>query len=199
MHAQTHASALTCTYGTAGSLGPHPTPLPTHTCMRAPCFATPNGDPLHHPHPHPATPRPCRVAAPSIFLDVPLVFAPESMVTDGGLPFVFRKARGMRLGVLPRHGPAASVQWFAAEGGMVFHTVNAWEEPGALRCGCVVSRCPCVAMRGGGCAHFIGGRRHGRGWGARGSLSGPWAGPGRDGCVVGKLVWRGGGAGWMGV
>ena len=64
----------------------------------------------------------------SIFLDLPLIFDPKAMVKEGGLPFKFRKERGARLGVLPRHATSDTVRWFTASGCFVFHVVNAWEE-----------------------------------------------------------------------
>ena len=59
-----------------------------------------------------------------IFMDLPIVFSLE-----GDNPgFAWRPENGARLGVMPRHGTNADVQWYEIDPCAVIHPVNAWEE-----------------------------------------------------------------------
>ena len=73
--------------------------------------------------------RSCVCVVPAVvFLDLPLLFAPDAMLKKGGLPFQFDKTRGMRFGVLDRYAADASgIKWFTGPPGMIFHVANAWE------------------------------------------------------------------------
>jgi carotenoid cleavage dioxygenase-like enzyme len=50
----------------------------------------------------------------------------------GGLPFAWQPELGGHVGVMRRDGGAASLRWFHAETGYVFHVMNAWEEDGRI-------------------------------------------------------------------
>ncbi|KNC47484.1 retinal pigment epithelial membrane protein [Thecamonas trahens ATCC 50062] len=66
-----------------------------------------------------------------LILDLPLVFRPADMVTKGGIPFVFDRACGARIGLMPRTAEPGSVpRWFDVEPCFVFHTAAAWEVDG---------------------------------------------------------------------
>jgi len=53
----------------------------------------------------------------------------------GGLPFAWQPELGGHIGVMRRDGGAASLRWFRAETGYVFHVMNAWEEGGRIVAG----------------------------------------------------------------
>ena len=61
-----------------------------------------------------------------IFMDLPVCFDLAALET--GLPFMFNKDAGARLGVMPRNGTNADVRWFDIDPCYVFHPVNAHEE-----------------------------------------------------------------------
>jgi len=63
----------------------------------------------------------------SLILDMPITFSLER-IANGGSAFEWDPANGTRIGVLPRYGTGADVQWFDVQTGYVFHTFNAWEE-----------------------------------------------------------------------
>jgi carotenoid cleavage dioxygenase-like enzyme len=65
-----------------------------------------------------------------IVLDLPLVFAPDKMVKEGGLPIKFAQGEPSRFGLLPIDGVSESeIQWFTLqESVFIFHTIAAWEE-----------------------------------------------------------------------
>ena len=61
-----------------------------------------------------------------IFMDLPVCFDLAALET--GLPFMFNKDAGARLGVMPRNGTNADVRWFDIDPCYVFHAVNAHEQ-----------------------------------------------------------------------
>jgi len=63
----------------------------------------------------------------SIFLDFPLTFD-IARAMEGKSPLGFDKDHGSRIGIVPRMGSDADVQWFTVDVGVVIHTANAWEE-----------------------------------------------------------------------
>jgi len=65
-----------------------------------------------------------------IFMDLPVCFNLRALET--GLPFLFDRDAGARLGVMPRHGTNAAVRWFEIEPCYVFHAVNAHEQGDCL-------------------------------------------------------------------
>ena len=66
-----------------------------------------------------------------IFILCPLVFSFENLAKRGGV-FSWEPERGTRLGVMPRSGGNADVQWFETEASYVFHPMNAFAEGDAI-------------------------------------------------------------------
>ncbi len=60
-----------------------------------------------------------------VFMDLPVCFSLDALET--GMPFMFNRDAGARLGVMPRHGTNADVRWFEIDPCYVFHPVNAHE------------------------------------------------------------------------
>ncbi|MET0910588.1 MAG: carotenoid oxygenase family protein, partial [Ilumatobacteraceae bacterium] len=60
-----------------------------------------------------------------VFMDLPVCFDLGALET--GMPFLFNRDAGARLGVMPRHGTNADVRWFEIDPCYVFHPVNAHE------------------------------------------------------------------------
>jgi carotenoid cleavage dioxygenase-like enzyme len=66
-----------------------------------------------------------------IFILCPLVFSLENIPTKGTL-FTWEPERGTRIGVMPRTGGNADVQWFTTDASYVFHPMNAYAESDQL-------------------------------------------------------------------
>ncbi len=66
-----------------------------------------------------------------IFILCPLVFSFENLAQRGGV-FSWEPERGTRLGVMPRSGGNADVQWFETEASYVFHPMNAFADGDAI-------------------------------------------------------------------
>ncbi|MGI8938228.1 MAG: carotenoid oxygenase family protein [Iamia sp.] len=66
----------------------------------------------------------------AIVYDLPVTFDLEVAATGVPFPYVWNDGRPARVGVLPREGTAADVQWFEVEPCYVFHALNAHDEPG---------------------------------------------------------------------
>ncbi len=62
----------------------------------------------------------------AIFMDLPVCFNLDALST--GLPFMFNRDAGARLGVMPRNGTNADVRWFEIDPCYVFHGVNSYEQ-----------------------------------------------------------------------
>jgi len=62
-----------------------------------------------------------------LFLDLPVVFDIE-IALKGGMPFQWSDTYPARIGVMPREGGDADVQWFEVEPCYVFHGLNAYDE-----------------------------------------------------------------------
>ena len=60
-----------------------------------------------------------------VFMDLPVCFNLGALAT--GMPFMFDRDAGARLGVMPRNGTNADVRWFEIDPCYVFHPVNAHE------------------------------------------------------------------------
>jgi carotenoid cleavage dioxygenase-like enzyme len=60
-----------------------------------------------------------------VFMDLPVCFNLGALET--GMPFMFNRDAGARLGVMPRNGTNADVRWFEIDPCYVFHPVNAHE------------------------------------------------------------------------
>ncbi|MFN5650330.1 MAG: carotenoid oxygenase family protein [Actinomycetes bacterium] len=65
-----------------------------------------------------------------VFMDLPVCFDLGQLST--GFPFRFDRGAGARLGVMPRNGTNADVQWLEIDPCYVFHPVNAHEEDGRI-------------------------------------------------------------------
>ena len=66
-----------------------------------------------------------------VFILCPLVFSFENVKERGGV-FSWEPERGTRLGVMPRSGGSADVQWFETDASYVFHPLNAYDEEGRV-------------------------------------------------------------------
>jgi len=66
-------------------------------------------------------------ATHSLIFDMPVTFSLERIM-QGGNAFAWEPENGTRIGVLPRYGDGADVQWFDVQTGYVFHAFNAWDE-----------------------------------------------------------------------
>jgi carotenoid cleavage dioxygenase-like enzyme len=64
-----------------------------------------------------------------VFLDLPVLFDLDLAISGDSLPFVWNADNGARIGVMPRAGTAADVEWFEIEPCYVFHTFNAFHDP----------------------------------------------------------------------
>ncbi|NNE72598.1 MAG: hypothetical protein HKN26_02955 [Acidimicrobiales bacterium] len=62
-----------------------------------------------------------------VFMDLPVVFD-LGQAASGGMPFMFQRDAGARLGVMPRTGTNADVRWFEIDPCYVFHPVNAYDD-----------------------------------------------------------------------
>jgi carotenoid cleavage dioxygenase-like enzyme len=63
----------------------------------------------------------------AIFLLCPVVFDFEKLAKNGSI-FSWEPERGTRIGVMPRRGTSADVQWFETDPCYVFHPMNAYED-----------------------------------------------------------------------
>ena len=63
----------------------------------------------------------------SLFLDFPITLD-ISRAISGGPAVDFEPQYGARIGVMPRYGTDADVQWFEVATGVVIHTANAWDD-----------------------------------------------------------------------
>ncbi|WP_194835012.1 carotenoid oxygenase family protein [Nocardia sp. XZ_19_369] len=67
-----------------------------------------------------------------VFMDLPVVFDIAEAVARTGMPFRWSDSYQARLGVLRRDDPHGEVRWFPIEPCYVFHTLNAYDEPGKI-------------------------------------------------------------------
>ncbi|WP_107654973.1 carotenoid oxygenase family protein [Nocardia suismassiliense] len=67
-----------------------------------------------------------------VFMDLPVVFDLAEAVARTGMPFRWSDSYQARLGVLRRDDPHGEVRWFPIEPCYVFHTLNAYDEPGKI-------------------------------------------------------------------
>lgn len=65
----------------------------------------------------------------SLFLDMSMRWDPE-LLAQGKTRVRFFRDRPSRIGVLPRHAPGSEIRWFETSPFYMYHTINAWEEPG---------------------------------------------------------------------
>ena len=66
-----------------------------------------------------------------IFMDLPLVFKLEEAMA-GNMPYLWDETYGARLGIMPRNGGNADVNWVEIEPCYVVHTLNAFERDGQI-------------------------------------------------------------------
>ena len=62
-----------------------------------------------------------------IFMELPVVFSMSKALTLDPFPFVWDADAVCRMGVLPKDGAAADMQWFDIPTCFIFHTMNAYE------------------------------------------------------------------------
>ncbi|MFI9403714.1 carotenoid oxygenase family protein [Nocardia sp. NPDC052316] len=67
-----------------------------------------------------------------VFMDLPVVFDVAEAIARTGMPFRWSDSYQARLGVLRRDDPHGEVRWFPIEPCYVFHTLNAYDEPGKI-------------------------------------------------------------------
>lgn len=67
----------------------------------------------------------------SILMDLPLYADPDAAAA-GRHRLVFDRDLPSRFALVPRHGSAAEVRWFEAGPCYIYHSINAWEENGAV-------------------------------------------------------------------
>ena len=66
-----------------------------------------------------------------VFMDLPVVFDLD-LAIQGTMPYRWDDDYGARLGVLPRDGTDADVQWFEIDPCYVFHPMNGYDADGAI-------------------------------------------------------------------
>ncbi len=64
----------------------------------------------------------------TVLFDLPVAFDPASAAAGSRFPYTWSEQRRSRVGLLPREGANADVQWFDVDPCYVFHPVNAYEE-----------------------------------------------------------------------
>jgi carotenoid cleavage dioxygenase-like enzyme len=67
----------------------------------------------------------------SILMDLPLYADPDAAAA-GRHRLVFDRDLPSRFALVPRHGSASEVRWFEARPCYIYHSINAWEENGAV-------------------------------------------------------------------
>ena len=67
-----------------------------------------------------------------IFMELPVKFSMFKAVTLDPFPFGWDDDAVCRMGVLPKSGEAADMQWFDVPTCFIFHTMNAYEENGSI-------------------------------------------------------------------
>lgn len=66
----------------------------------------------------------------TILLDLPLFWDPQ-LLAQGKTRVTFDPQMPARFGVMPRYGGGDSIRWFESPACYIYHTINAWEQPGA--------------------------------------------------------------------
>jgi carotenoid cleavage dioxygenase len=61
----------------------------------------------------------------AVFFDLPMIF---HFSDTSAFPIKFAAEHGSRLGIMPRAGTSADVQWFEVEPCFMFHSMNAYED-----------------------------------------------------------------------
>ncbi|MCA9623547.1 MAG: carotenoid oxygenase family protein [Myxococcales bacterium] len=64
-----------------------------------------------------------------IFMFLPIIFSLDLAFEGDPFPFRWDPSQGARIGVMPRDGGNADVEWFDVEPCYVFHTFNAFDDP----------------------------------------------------------------------
>ncbi|WP_067701544.1 carotenoid oxygenase family protein [Nocardia jejuensis] len=67
-----------------------------------------------------------------VFMDLPVLFDLDTAMTGAGMPFRWNDEYQARLGVLRRDDPHGTIRWFSIDPCYVFHTLNAYDEPGRI-------------------------------------------------------------------
>ncbi len=64
-----------------------------------------------------------------VWMDLPILFDLDLAIGGEALPFSWKPNNGARIGVMPRDGASADVEWFEIDLCFIFHTVNAYNHP----------------------------------------------------------------------
>lgn len=67
-------------------------------------------------------------ATRAVFLDLPVVFDLNLAAQGRPIPFRWMPEAGSRIGVMPRNGSDADLQWISMDPSYVFHVVNAFDD-----------------------------------------------------------------------
>jgi len=67
-----------------------------------------------------------------VFMDLPIVFDFDEAVAGSGFPYAWDDDYGARMGVMPRDGGNADVQWYDVDPCYVFHLNNAYDDGEAV-------------------------------------------------------------------
>jgi len=68
-------------------------------------------------------------ASSALVFDLPCVFDLEAAMSGRGFPYLWKRDRAARVGVLPRDGEAADIRWVEVDPCYVFHPMNAYDQP----------------------------------------------------------------------
>lgn len=64
----------------------------------------------------------------AVFLDLPVRFDLKAAMGGAAVPFGWNESRPPRVGLIPRSGDTAAIQWFEVPSCYVFHVLNAYDE-----------------------------------------------------------------------
>jgi carotenoid cleavage dioxygenase-like enzyme len=67
-----------------------------------------------------------------VLMDLPLLFDIDMAVAGISMPFAWKPQNGARIGVMPRSGTAADLEWFDIDPCFIFHTFNAFVDNGKV-------------------------------------------------------------------
>ena len=67
-------------------------------------------------------------ATTAVFLDLPVRFDLKAAMGGSAVPFGWNESRPPRVGLIPRNGDSARIQWFEVPSCYVFHIMNAYDD-----------------------------------------------------------------------
>jgi carotenoid cleavage dioxygenase len=68
-----------------------------------------------------------------VFYDLPVLFSLDLAIAGSNFPFAWSADHVPRMGVMPRAGGDEDIRWFEVASGFIFHTMNAYQDPGNRR------------------------------------------------------------------